>query len=52
MSRTLKIYVFFLLLLIGFAVYLDAIKPKPVDWTPSYDLRDKIPFGLYVFDKE
>ena len=52
MSRTLKIYVFFLLLLIGFAVYLDAIKPKPVNWKPSYDLRDKIPFGLYVFDKE
>jgi len=52
MSRTLKIYIFFLFVLIAFFVYLDAIRPKPVDWKPSYDLRDKIPFGLYVFDKE
>lgn len=52
MSRTLKIYIFFLLVLIGFCIYLDAISPKPVDWRPTYDLRDKIPFGLYVFDKE
>ncbi|WP_394759440.1 DUF4350 domain-containing protein, partial [Flavobacterium sp.] len=26
--------------------------PRPIDWTPSYDLNDKIPFGLYVFDNE
>ncbi|MEO5777514.1 MAG: DUF4350 domain-containing protein [Flavobacterium sp.] len=52
MSRTLKIYIFFLLVLIGFCIYVDANKPIPVDWNPSYDLRDKIPFGLYVFDKE
>lgn len=52
MSRTLKIYIFFLLVLIGFFIYIDAIRPKPVDWNPSYSLRDKIPFGLYVFDKE
>lgn len=52
MSRTLKIYVFFLLVLIAGFVYIDAVRPKPIDWTPSYDLRDKIPFGLYVFDKE
>ena len=52
MSRTLKIYIFFLFVLIGFCIYLDAISPKPIDWRPSYDLRDKIPFGLYVFDKE
>lgn len=52
MSRTLKIYVFFLLLLIGLVIYIDSVKPKPINWKPSYDLRDKIPFGLYVFDKE
>ncbi|MDI1316503.1 DUF4350 domain-containing protein [Flavobacterium sp.] len=52
MSRTLKIYVFFLLVIIALFIYIDAIRPKPVDWTPSYDLRDKIPFGLYIFDQE
>ncbi|MES2410983.1 MAG: DUF4350 domain-containing protein [Bacteroidota bacterium] len=52
MSRTLKIYIFFLLVLIAFFIYIDAIRPKPIDWKPSYDLRDKIPFGLYIFDRE
>lgn len=52
MSRTLKIYIFFLFVLVGFVIYLDAIRPKPVNWNPTYSLRDKIPFGLYVFDKE
>ena len=52
MSKTLKIYIFFLLVLIGFCIYLDAITPKPVNWNPSYDLRDKVPLGLYVLDKE
>lgn len=52
MNRTLKIYVFFLLLLIAGVIYIDAVRPKPVDWTPSYDLHDKIPYGLYVFNEE
>ena len=52
MSRTLKIYVFFLLVLIVGVIYIDAVRPKPVDWSPSYLLKDKIPFGLYVFNEE
>lgn len=52
MSRTLKVYVFFLLLLIVGVIYIDAVRPKPVDWSPSYLLKDKIPFGLYVFNEE
>lgn len=27
-------------------------KPKPTDWSPSYLKEDKIPFGLYVLNKE
>jgi hypothetical protein len=30
----------------------DALQPKPVDWTPTFSARDKIPFGLYVLDAE
>jgi hypothetical protein len=30
----------------------NALKPKPIDWRPTYAARDKIPFGLYVLDKE
>lgn len=52
MNRTLKIYIFLLVILIVGVIYVDAVRPKPVDWSPSYVLRDKIPFGLYVFDQE
>ncbi|WP_412464332.1 DUF4350 domain-containing protein [Flavobacterium mekongense] len=52
MNRTLKIYIFLLVVLMAGVIYVDAVRPKPVDWSPSYILRDKIPFGLYVFDQE
>ncbi|MBP8157463.1 MAG: DUF4350 domain-containing protein, partial [Flavobacterium sp.] len=52
MNRTLKIYIFFLLVLVAGVIYIDAVRPKPVDWSPSYVLKDKIPYGLYVFDQE
>lgn len=52
MNRTLKIYVVFLVLFLAGIVYIDAVRPKPVNWSPTYDLKDKIPFGLYIFDQE
>jgi hypothetical protein len=52
MSRTLQLYVFFLLLLIVGVIYVDAVRPKPINWTPSYLLKDKIPYGLHVFNEE
>ena len=33
-------------------VIIDINKPIPINWTPTYDTKDKIPFGLYVLDKE
>lgn len=33
-------------------VIIDMNKPIPINWTPTYDTKDKIPFGLYVLDKE
>ncbi len=39
------------LLIIGI-VYLDAVAPKPINWTPTYSLKDKIPMGMYVFNEE
>lgn len=52
MSKTLKIYVFFLILLLAAIIYVDAVRPRPINWEPTYDLNDKIPFGLYIFDSE
>ncbi|MFY8068889.1 MAG: DUF4350 domain-containing protein [Flavobacterium sp.] len=39
------------LILVGIII-IDANKKVPIDWRPSYSLREKIPFGLYVFDQE
>jgi hypothetical protein len=52
MNRTLKIYIFLLVLLLVAIVVIDINRPKPIDWTPSYSVNDKIPYGMYVFDKE
>jgi len=52
MNRTLKIYIaFFVLIIIGIIV-IDANRSKPIDWSPTYATKDKIPFGLHVFDEE
>ena len=52
MSNTIKIYITVLIIMLGAIIYLDANKPKPVDWTPTYNINDKIPLGMYVFDHE
>ena len=52
MSNKLKLIILVLVVLLSVVIYLDYSKPKPIDWTETYDLKDKIPFGLYVFDKE
>lgn len=52
MTRTLKLYIVLLVLVLFAMVYLDAITPKPVNWSPTYSTKDKIPLGLYVFDNE
>lgn len=52
MNRTIKIYIVFLVLLLVGIIYIDATRPKPINWTPTFDINDKIPFGLYVFNEE
>jgi len=52
MNKTLKIYLFFLLLLIVAISFIDSNRPKPINWSPTYSLNDKIPLGLYVFNTE
>lgn len=52
MSNTIRIYIVLLVLLLAGIIYIDTVKPKEIDWQPTYDLKDKIPFGLYVFDNE
>ena len=52
MDRSIKIYIGLLLLLIVGIVIIDINKPQPINWTPTYDTKDKIPLGLYVLDQE
>lgn len=52
MDRKLKLYIGILVLLLAAVVTLNIFTPKPVDWTPTYDTKDKNPLGLYVFDHE
>lgn len=52
MSRTLKIYILFLILVLGLIVWVDYTRPKPINWTPFYQLNKKSPLGLLVLDQE
>jgi hypothetical protein len=52
MDKTLKLYIVLLVLLIAAIVVIDSNRPKPIDWSPTFSLKDKIPYGLFVFDWE
>lgn len=52
MDNKLKIFIGILVLLFVAIIYDDYNKPEPIDWSQTYGLKDKIPFGLYVFDNE
>lgn len=52
MSKTIKIYVAVLVLLLVVILAIDYNRPKPIDWRPTYGINDKIPFGMYVFNTE
>jgi hypothetical protein len=52
MSKTLKIYIAVLVLLIVGIAFVDANRPKPIDWSPNYLTYSKKPLGLYVLNEE
>lgn len=52
MNRSLRIYFMALLLLIVVVFLIDSGRKKPLNWSPTYMLDDKIPLGLYVLDHE
>lgn len=52
MSKSIKIYIAILVVIFALILLADRDQPKPIDWRPTYGVNDKIPFGLYVFNKE
>lgn len=49
MTKKYKILAALILLFLGLLVYLEATRPVPINWYPSYGNTDKVPFGLNVF---
>ncbi|KFF06179.1 DUF4350 domain-containing protein [Flavobacterium reichenbachii] len=52
MNKSIKIYIGILVFVLALIIITDRNTPKQIDWTPTFSLRDKIPFGLYVLDQE
>lgn len=52
MNSTIKKYLFFLGFAILLIIVIDYNKPKPIDWSSSFSIEDKIPFGLYILNQE
>lgn len=49
MSRTYKVILGMIVLVLMLFIYAQASQPKALDWTPTYSRNDKIPMGTYVF---
>ncbi|MBC6696611.1 DUF4350 domain-containing protein [Hymenobacter puniceus] len=45
---TFRWYMLGLALLFGAYVAVEYYRPKPLDWTPTFQNKDKIPYGAYV----
>lgn len=52
MSKTLKIYLGILILLLVGIAAIEFSTPTPVNWKKTYDETHKIPYGTYVFYEE
>ncbi len=49
---TFRLYLLGIALLFAGYITLEYNRPKPLDWTPTYANKDKIPYGTYVlFDQ-
>lgn len=52
MSRNRITIISILAGLILVAIFFGSAGKKPLNWNPTYNTKDKIPLGLYIFDKE
>ena len=52
MTTKTKLYLLLFLLVISGIIYIEAIKPKPINWYPSYSSKHKIPYGTYIVRSE
>lgn len=48
MNKTVNIYIALLLLIFIGAAAIEFSKPKPINWSPTYNETHKIPYGTYI----
>lgn len=48
MNKTAKLYIVIFILALIAMLYHESVKPKPINWFPSYTKDHKIPYGTYV----
>ena len=52
MNKTIRIYIGLLILLFAAAIAIEFSKPKPINWTRTFNERHTIPYGTFVFYNE
>lgn len=52
MNKTFKLYGIIFILVLGILALLELNKTEVTDWRKSFDVNEKAPFGLYVFQQE
>jgi len=52
MTKTIRIYVVLLVLIIAGSVAIEFSRPKPINWQATYNETHKIPYGTYVLYNE
>lgn len=52
MNKTFKLYAIIFLGLLGVLALLELNKSPVTDWRKNFDVKEKTPFGLFVFGKE
>ena len=52
MSKTLKIYLGILILLVVGLAVVEFSRPKPINWKKTFNEKHKIPYGTFIFYEE
>lgn len=52
MNKTFRIYAVIFIVVMVILALLDVNKKETVDWSKSFDIEEKSPFGLFVFNNE
>lgn len=52
MTKRTKIYLVLFVVIIGLILYAESVKPKPINWFPTYTAKHKLPYGTHVLRNE